>query len=181
MKYMITCVGVLSLLGSSLAFSMSDSQLDKQEGVPKETKNGIKFPVDYQSWDTVSVSYREDNQTLRAIIGNKKAINAIEKGQTNPWPNGAVLGKLVWKSTQDTHWKAAKVPNRFIHAEFMFKDTEKWAETKGWGWARWVGLEQTPFGQNADSAHSACIACHTPVAGQDWVFTKPAAMPKRIQ
>ena len=181
MKKILLCTSLLSFFGSSMAFSMSESPTTDRSLVPKPAANGIAFPVNYQAWDTVSVSYREDNKTLRAIIGNPQAIKAIEAGQTNPWPNGAVLGKLVWKAGQDAHWKAAKVPGKFIHAEFMFKDTNKWTDTKGWGWARWVGLEQVPFGKDAESAHSACIACHTPVAGQDWVFTKPAVMPKRIQ
>jgi hypothetical protein len=181
MRKIALCTSLLAVLGSGTAFSMSESPKTGNAVVPKETANGIAFPVNYQAWDTVSVSYREDNQTLRAIIGNPQAIKAIESGQTNPWPNGAVLGKLVWKAAQDTHWKAAKVPDKFIHAEFMFKDSDKWTETKGWGWARWVGLEQVPFGKDAESAHKSCIACHAPVAGQDWVFTKPAVMPKRIQ
>ncbi len=180
MKKVLFFTSLFTMFGSSLAFSMSETPKSKALVVPQETANGIAFPVNYQGWDTVAVSYREDNQTLRAIIGNPQAIKAIENGQTNPWPNGAVLGKLVWKARQDTHWKAAKVPDKFIHAEFMFKDSQRWADTKGWGWARWVGLDQVPFGKDAESAHSTCISCHTPVAGQDWVFTRPAVMPKRI-
>ncbi|MCF6298467.1 MAG: cytochrome P460 family protein [Thiomicrorhabdus sp.] len=181
MKRIALRASLLAVLGSTTAFSMSELPKSDDIVVPKAVANGIEFPVNYQAWDTVSVSYREDNQTLRAIIGNSLAIKAIADGQTNPWPDGVVLGKMVWKAKQDAHWKAAKVPDKFIHAEFMFKDSNKWADTKGWGWARWVGLEQVPFGKDAESAHASCIACHAPVSGQDWVFTKPAVMPKRIQ
>ncbi|HHT00006.1 MAG TPA: cytochrome P460 [Thiomicrospira sp.] len=149
--------------------------------IPPPTANGIEFPVNYQDWGVVAVSHREDNKTLRAIIGNPKAIKAIEENKTNPWPDGAALGKMVWKDRQDDHWKAATVPAKFIHAEFMFKDAEKWQDTGGWGWARWLGTEQKPFGNTVKAAQSSCIACHTPVKNQDWVFTKPAIMPKRIK
>jgi len=154
---------------------------DNSTTIPADAPNGIAFPVNYQDWAVVAVSHREDNKTLRSIVGNPVAIKAIEDGKTNPWPDGAILGKMVWKDRQDDHWKAATVPGKFIHAEFMFKDSQKWAETGGWGWARWLGTEQKPFGKDRVSASASCVACHTPVKGQDWVFTRPAIMPKRIQ
>lgn len=43
----------------------------------------------------------------------------------------------------------------------------------GWGWARWVGLEQKPFNDGMQS----CVGCHTPVKSRDWVFTDPAPFP----
>jgi len=60
-----------------------------------------------------------------------------------------------------------------VHAEFMFKDSKQYADSYGWGWARWVGLEQDPF----DNGKEVCIACHTPVKDRDWVFTDPASFP----
>ena len=58
-------------------------------------------------------------------------------------------------------------------AEFMFKDSIKYTDSYGWGWARWVGLEQKPF----DKGMKVCIDCHTPVKNRDWVFTEPASLP----
>jgi hypothetical protein len=55
----------------------------------------------------------------------------------------------------------------------MFRDSKKYADSHGWGWARWVGLEQKPF----DEGMAVCIACHTPVKNRDWVFTEPASFP----
>lgn len=143
--------------------------------------NGISFPKGYQDWSVIAVSHREDNKTLRIIIGNFTAINAIEDGLTNPWPDGSVLGKMVWKDRQDKHWSSATVPSEFVHSEFMFKDANKWKETGGWGWARWLGVEQKPFGEGNSFASASCVACHTPVKEKDWVYTTPAIMPKRIK
>jgi len=137
--------------------------------------NGIAFPDGYQDWAVISVSHRIDNKTLRVILGNDKAIAAARQGKTNPWPDGAVIGKVVWKQTQAEHWKDAIVPKKFIHAEFMFKDAVKYKSTYGWGWARWKGLDQKPYGK-ADVAQE-CIACHTPVKNNDWMFTVPASLP----
>lgn len=123
----------------------------------------------------ISASHRIDNHTFRVILGNDKAIEAARAGNTNPWPDGAVLGKLVWKEKAKDSWPTAIAPDQFVHAEFMFRDTGKYKET-GWGWARWVGMEQKPYGKDA-SVGQECIACHTPVKSNNWVFTTPAQLP----
>lgn len=139
--------------------------------------NGIEFPSDYPDWRLISISDRTDNKTLRAILGNDIAIEAARAGRTDPWPDGAVLGKVVWKAVPKTNWKAALAPGKFVHAEFMFKDAQKWAGNgTGWGWARWVGTDQTPYGKDATFSQE-CISCHTPVKDTDWVFTVPARFP----
>ncbi len=139
--------------------------------------NGIEFPANYPDWRVISLSHRVDNHTLRVILGNRVAVEAARSGNTSPWPDGSVLGKVVWKETEKSSWKAAIIPDKFVHAEFMFKDSRKWADNgTGWGWARWVGEEQKPYGKNTDFSQE-CIGCHTPVKGSDWVFTTPAVFP----
>jgi len=145
-------------------------------GVPP-APNGIEFPADYPDWRVISVSHRVDNHSMRAILGNDIAVAAARKGQTNPWPDGTVLGKVVWKEKEKPAWQTAIVPDKFIHAEFMFKDAKRWAGNgTGWGFARWVGSEYKPYGEDAGFSQE-CIACHTPVKGNDWVFTEPAVFP----
>lgn len=139
--------------------------------------NGIAYPTGWQNWAVVATSYRTDNQTIRVILGNDVAVEAARKGETNPWPDGAILGKVVWKETDLPGWQAAKAPASFVHAEFMFKDAGKYAGTAGWGWARWIGANQEPYGDTADFSQE-CIGCHTPMADRDYVFTDPAALPK---
>ncbi|WP_369791778.1 cytochrome P460 family protein [Sulfurovum sp. AR] len=53
------------------------------------------------------------------------AVEAARKGNVNPWPDGAILGKIVWKDDQLQDWKAATAPGEFVHAEFMFRDSKK--------------------------------------------------------
>lgn len=169
------------LMGFGLmAGSVFAQSQTKMPNMPAPTADGIEFPVGYQDWKIVSLTHRGDQKTLRAVVGNDVAIKAIAEGKTNPWPDGAVLGKMVWKEEQDPHFPPATIPGDFVHAEFMFKDSKKWAETGGWGWARWVGMEQKPFADARGSAHASCVACHTPVKNQDWVFHKPALLPSRL-
>jgi len=136
--------------------------------------HGIAYPSGWQQWSTIAVSHRTDNNTLRVILGNNIAVIAARSGHTNPWPDGAILGKVVWKDRSLDNWPTATGPGDFVHAEFMFRDSAKYAATYGWGWARWVGLDQQPF----DKGPQVCIDCHTPVKARDWVFSDPAAFPR---
>ena len=146
------------------------------EGDVSPAPNGIAFPADYRDWRVISIAHRTDNQTMRAILGNDIAIDAARRGETLPWPDGTVLGKVVWKEGSKEAWPAAIAPQEFVHVEFMVKDTSRWSDAGGWGYARWVGKELAPYGKDAGFS-SECINCHTPVKENDWVFTKPAPMP----
>jgi hypothetical protein len=138
--------------------------------------NGIKMPRDYKNWRLVASSYRSDNNTMRVILGNNRAIEAVRKGNTNPWPNGVILAKLVWKNKAHKKWPAATIPGEFVHVEFMIKNSEKFVSTGGWGFARWKGMQQRPYGESADFVME-CFGCHTPVKDNDYVFTQPAVIP----
>jgi hypothetical protein len=138
--------------------------------------NGLALPDGYKDWRIIASSHRTDNKTLRIILGNDKAIEAARAGRIGPWPDGAVLGKLVWKDATHPEWPAAVIPGNFVHVEFMFKDAKKFASTGGWGFARWLGLEQKPFGKDAGFAQE-CLDCHTPVKDDDYVFTRPVVLP----
>ncbi len=73
-------------------------------------------------------------------------------------------------------WPAASVPGIVVPGEFMFNDSAKYAATGGWGYARWLGAEQTPYGKDAGFVQE-CHGCHTPVQGNDFVFTHPVVLP----
>ncbi|MBY5921114.1 cytochrome P460 family protein [Ferrimonas balearica] len=141
-------------------------------GMAAEPSNGLSYPEGWQDWSTLAVSHRTDNGTVRVILGNEIAIAAARRGETQPWPDGAMLGKVVWKAEALADWPAAIGPGQFVHAEFMAR-VEGAGET-GWRWGRWVGAELQPYGKG----EGECIACHTPVKQRDWVFTEPALLPR---
>ena len=143
---------------------------------PAPAPNGIEMPAGYKDWRVIGVSHRTDNNTLRVILGNDAAIAASRAGKTKPWPDGAILGKIVLKDAKHETWEAATVPGKFVHAEFMIKNAEKYSATGGWGYARWLGEEQKPFGKDAGFAQE-CYTCHTPMKDNDYVFTHPIALP----
>ena len=159
---------LVALGGSAAAVSVA-------RAVPP-APNGIDLPQGYKDWRVIGVSHRTDNNTLRVILGNDHAIHASRAGQTNPWPDGAILAKIVLKDSNHEHWPAATVPGKMIHAEVMVKDSAKFAATGGWGYARWLGQDQIPYDKDADFAQE-CYLCHTPVQSNDYVFTTPIVIP----
>jgi len=177
-KKTMNYLGVLRTVASTAALvGLSFLWLSTHAGAEENLhspSHGIAYPDGWREWATIAVSHRNDNNTLRVIIGNAIAVEAARSGNTKTWPDGAILGKVVWKDTELKDWRAATAPGEFVHAEFMFKDSTKFAQTYDWGWARWVGLEQEAF----DGGMQVCISCHTPVKNRDWVFTDPAQFPE---
>ncbi len=172
MKRPVLIAGFLLAVSTGLTFTA----FAKEKAVPP-APNGIEIPKDYKNWRLIAPSYRTDHGSIRAILGNDIAIEAARAGKTSPWPDGAVLAKIVWKERKDEHWEGAIVPGEFIHAEFMIKGAKKYEKTGGWGYARWLGTEQKPYGEDAEFVDE-CVACHTPVKSRDYVFTTPAIFPK---
>jgi hypothetical protein len=139
--------------------------------------NGLELPQNYKDWKVISTSHRIDNNTMRIILGNDIAIKASRSDNMNPWPDGAILGKLVFKQVAEKNWPSAIAPDKFVHAEFMYKDAKKYKSNgTGWGWARWLGMDQKPYGKDENLAQP-CITCHVPVKGRDWVFTTAIKLP----
>jgi hypothetical protein len=167
---------------AAVAASASDlasdqSQYEKWIGERGATKqpaapapNGIPFPSGYSNWKAISTTDRFDNHTLRVILGNDTAIKAIAENQTNPWPDGSTFAKVAWFARDDGQGQVRS--GAFFQVEFMIRDRQKYAATKGWGWARWRGLGLTPYGTSAGFTDE-CIGCHTPVRSSDYVFTTP--------
>ena len=138
--------------------------------------NGIKYPTGLKNWRVLSTSFRNDNNTQRVILGNSTAINASRSGKSDPWPEGTILAKLVWKNTEHPQWKAAIVPGEFVHSEIMVKNAVKYKTTGGWGYARWKGAEQKPYGKDESFAQE-CFSCHTHAKDSDYVFTMSPKIP----
>lgn len=132
--------------------------------------NGIEYIEGYGSWKAVSTTDRFDNETMRVIFANDVAVKAIEDQHTDPWPDGVVFAKVAWKEKTDGNGNIT--PGEFYQAEFMIKDSKKYADTKGWGWARWRGMDLKPYGKNAGFTNE-CISCHAPQKDNDYVFTAP--------
>ncbi len=140
--------------------------------IPKPSLNGVPYFPDYRNWKVVSTTDRFDNGTLRIIFGNDVAVRAIAEHRINPWPDGTVFAKAAWNQQVEPNGDAKAGP--FYQVEFMVKDSRKYGETKGWGYARWRGADLKPYGKDEHFANE-CVGCHTPVRHNDYVYTFPLA------
>jgi hypothetical protein len=132
--------------------------------------NGLTFDANFEGWKLLSVTDRGDNNTLRVILGNEIAFQAVQQGKLSPWPDGARIAKIAWQ--QQTGEDGLIHPGNFVQVELMVKDHERYKDTEGWGWGRWRGLGLTPYGKDAAFVNE-CTSCHLPVRGNDYVYTLP--------
>ena len=85
----------------------------------------------------LSPSVRTDG-LLAAILGNPVMINAYQAGipgNGKPVPDGAKLAKIHWNPKQMETFPAATVPGTQHDMDFMVKDSKRFADSGGWGWA----------------------------------------------
>jgi hypothetical protein len=132
--------------------------------------NGIAFLPEYKDWKAISSTERFDNRTMRVILGNDVAVQAIASNRINPWPDGTAFAKVAWFQQPDEKGLVRTGP--FFQVEFMIRDSQKYAATKGWGWARWRGADLKPYGKDPTFTNE-CVGCHSPLASTDYVFTSP--------
>jgi Cytochrome P460 len=166
--------GVLAVVGG-WAVSAQDKYTLK---VP----NGLAFSEfrGYEAWQVVSVS--RDGPAIAAILANPVMIDAYLAGipgNGKPFPDGAKLAKIHWIPKKMEAFPAATVPGPQHDMDFMVKDSKRFADSGGWGWAVFeydAASDTFRPGTLADHPPQAndakCgFACHTSVKARDYVFT----------
>ena len=157
--------------------------LAAQDRYTLQVPGGLAFSEfrGYEDWQVIAVSHNGDKLAL--IVGNPTMIEAYKAGipfNGKPVPDGARIAK--------THWTAKKledqpgepvVPGSLHDVDFMVKDSKRFVDSGGWGWAQFDYDAATesfkPGDENSTppQEHDAkCgFACHTIVADKDYVFT----------
>lgn len=170
-KYRLLKTAIMAVLSLTI-----NTAAQAVEPAAPPAPNGIEIPKGYQYWQLIGVSHRTDKDSLRAILGNPIAVKAAKEGKTNPWPEGAIFAKLAWKDSIHPNFAAATVPGELSHVEFMIRDSKKFTDTNGWGYARWLGMEHKPYGNDANFAQE-CSNCHLQAQDNGYVFTRKAPLP----
>jgi hypothetical protein len=136
----------------------------------KPSPNGIGFIGDYKNWKLINSTVRFDAYTLRIILGNDVAIQAIANHHTNPWPDGTTFAKVGWFQEPDENGLIRA--GKFFKVGFMIKDSVRYKSTAGWGWAEWYGVQHKPYGDEPGFA-TECVTCHKPQRRSDYAYTTP--------
>jgi hypothetical protein len=162
-------------LWSGLAISAQDKYTLKVPG-------GLAFSEfrGYEAWQVVSVS--EDGGLIAAIVANPVMIDAYRAGMPGngkPFPDGARMAKIHYTPKKLETFAAATVPGTQHDVDFMVKDSKRFADSGGWGYAVFeyeaasdtfrpgTLTDQPPQGNDAKCG----FACHTIVKTRDYVFT----------
>ena len=135
----------------------------------------------YEGWHVVSIS--QDGPVMAAILANPVMIGAYRAGipaNGKPFPDGSKMAKVHWTPTKMSTFPAATVPGEQHDVDFMVKDSKRFGDVGGWGYAvfRYDAATDTfTPGTTADQPPQAndakCgVACHTLVKDKDYVFTE---------
>ncbi len=177
----------IMLLGAgiavSIAFLASAAAIAKQDKYTVKVPNGLAFSEfrGYEAWQVISISQNE-KQILAVILGNPEMIAAYEAGipdNGKPFPDGAKMAKIHWVPTKLKTFPTATVPGTLHDVDFMVKDSKRFSDGGGWGYAVFQYdaasesfIAGTLAGKPPQGNDAKCgVACHTIVKDRDYVFT----------
>ena len=165
----------LAVVGG-LAISAQDKYTVKVPG-------GLAFSEfkGYEAWPAISIS--RNAKVVAVILGNPAMIDAYRAGipaNGKPVPDGAKMAKIHWAPKQNEFFKDTTGPGDLVNVDFMVKDSKRFADSGGWGYAVFDYNDATntftpgtmagtpPQGNDAKCG----FTCHTTVKARDYVFTE---------
>jgi hypothetical protein len=163
----------IALVTAVLALLVATS-VYAQEKYSLKTPSGIAFSDfrGYEDWSVVS-SARTD-EVLKVIVANPTMIAAYKAGvpgNGQPFPEGSKIAKLQWKPKKSTEAPfVVDVPDVFVQAFLMEKDSKRFPKTGGWGYAVF-NYEAASDKFTADPSPADCgHMCHVAVKAKDYIF-----------
>ena len=97
-------------------------------------------------------------------------------GNGKPFPEGSKIVKFEWsKKNNPVSPYSVMVPDSLKSVSFIEKDTKRFPETSGWGYAQFLYDAASgtfkPFGSDSSFGKKVCYQCHTIVNTKDFIFT----------
>ena len=174
----------IPILAGALALA-AGLAISAQDKYSVKVPNGLSFSEfrGYEAWQLVSIS--QNGGHIAAIVANPAMITAYQAGipgNGKPFPDGAKMAKIHWNPEKMATFPTATVPGTQHDVDFMVKDSKRFADSGGWGWAAFeydaasdtfkpaTQADKPPQGNDAKCG----LACHTSVKNRDYVFTNYA-------
>jgi len=172
------------LLGASVAVLAAAVAIAAQDRYSVKVPNGLAFAEfrGYDTWQVISISH--NGPMLAVITGNPAMIEAYKAGipgNGKAFPDGAKMAKIHWNPKKNELTPGQPlVPGTLHDVDFMVKDSKRFADSGGWGYAEFeydAASETFRPGTLTDKPPQANDAkcgfgCHTIVKNQDYVFTE---------
>ena len=176
----ITIVASLAALGGIA--------LAAQDKYTVQVPNGLALSEcrGYEDWPAVAVSHPESTMTsehpddkLNVIVANPAMIEAYRAGipgNGKPFPDGSKIMKILWNPKQHAEAPfAVKVPDTLSGIGCMVKDSKRFAETGGWGYAQFdydpASDTFTPNTALQENDAKCGAACHQAAEATNFIFT----------
>jgi len=179
--YKIGLIGIFLMAFSAVLALISRASQDRYT---LKALNGVAFEEfkGYEEWEAVAPSQTEDG--IKIILANPLMMKAYREGvpgNGKPFPEGSKIVKIEWvKQPNPESQYAVNVPGALKSVSFIEKDSKRFQDTSGWGYAQFSYDPGTdtfkPFGADAHFGAKICYPCHVAVKDKDYIFT---AYPKR--
>src|SRR5256714_2015901 len=162
-----TGMAVLAVLGAAAVYAQDKYSLKSPSGIAFSDFRG------YEDWAVVS-SARTD-EVLKVIVANPAMIKAYKAGvpgNDQVFPEGSKIVKLQWKPKKSTEAPfVVDVPDVFTQAFVMEKDSKRFPQTGGWGYALFNYDGATGKVTADATARADCgNACHTAGKSKGFIF-----------
>jgi Cytochrome P460 len=176
--------GVLTVMGGWVIAAQT-----KQDKYTVKVPGGLGFSdfKGYEDWQPVGPSLTDAQNVIRLMVANPVMIAAYKSGvpgNGKPFPDGSKIAKIEWrpKKITDPPFSAATpdtVTGDLYGVEFIEKDSKRFADTHGYGYAMFyydAASDKFRPANTADKPPQAndakCgAACHTLAASKDYIFT----------
>lgn len=148
-----------------------------QDRFTLQVPDGLAFSEfrGYETWQNVAVSDTEGS--IKSILANAVMINAYRDGTPGngrPFPEGSRIVKIEWVKKNPLSPYFVEIPDSLKTVSFIEKDSKRFPKTHGWAYAQFAyDTASATFKPSALSASGATCgyACHSAVAGADYIFT----------
>ena len=166
-KLIATAITALIALVAVAVYAQDKYSLKSPGGIAFSDFRG------YEDWSVVSTA--RTDEVLKVIVANPTMIKAYKAGVSGngqPFPEGSMIVKLQWKPKKSTVAPfAVDVPDVFSQAFVMEKDSKRFPNTGGWGYA----LFNYDAASNSFTADPKALAdcghtCHVVVKAKDYIF-----------
>jgi hypothetical protein len=173
-------------ISTALAVVAAMAAISAQDRYTLKVPQGLAFSEfrGYTAWQPIAISH--NGTKLALILGNRVMIEAYQAGipgNGKPFPDGAKMAKIHWNAEKNEAYPGPPtVPGALHDTDFMVKDSKRFADSGGWGYAEFeydpatdtfrpgTTTDQPPQGNDAKCG----FACHTVVQSRDYVFTQYA-------
>ena len=161
-------------IGAVVLAAWGGMALAAQDKYTLQVPNGLAFSDfrGYEDWEVVSLSHTEE--LIKVILANPVMVDAYRSGvpgNGKPFPDGSRIAKIEWTMKKSTEAPfSVNVPNTLHDVNFIEKDSKRFADSGGWGFALFDYDAASDTFKPDGSGVTCGFECHKIVAAKDYIF-----------